>query len=78
MRRFWYVLGIITGALVVWMLTRDDRELAAEERAYQERIAEYAKESHMKLAEWSAIDGVDYLSDEYWEQELAQYQDDEE
>ncbi len=78
MRRFWYVLGIITGALVVWMLTRDDRELAAEERAHQERIAEYAKESERELAMLGAIHGEDYLSDEYWEQELAQYQDDEE
>jgi len=78
MRRLWYALGVLTGVLLMWMFTRDARRIAEEERAYQERIKDYSDESTRMLAEWSAIDGVDYLSDAYWEEELAQYKDDEE
>ena len=77
MRRLWYALGVLTGVLLMWMFTRDARRIAEEERAYQERIKDYSDESTIELATLSALHGVDYLSDEYWEQELSQYQDDE-
>ncbi len=75
MRRFWLALGVSLGALIMWSLTHDARRLWRREEERRRRMAAYDREVYLSLARKSAIDGVDYLDDAYWEQELAQYKD---
>ncbi len=75
MRRLWLPLGFALGALFVYALTHEARKLFRLNREVDRKMAAFRKESRLALARQGAIDGVDYLSDEYWEQELAQYKD---
>jgi len=75
LRKLYILLGFALGALFVWSLTHNARKTHAEKEARRKKYAPVAAHFHRELEMQSAIDGVDYTSDEYWEQELAQYKD---
>ncbi len=76
MRKLWLVLGMCLGALIVWALTHEDRRIAADKRAYDRSAEGFTKESTLELGTLGAVHGTDYLSEDYWRQELSQYDDD--
>ncbi|MEM6283585.1 MAG: hypothetical protein AAF787_15445 [Chloroflexota bacterium] len=75
MRKVWIACGFVLGGLFVWSLTHEAREMLRKRKERNRRLAPIAAHYQRELEMQSAIDGVDYTSDEYWEQELAQYQD---
>jgi len=75
LKKVYMVLGFALGALFVWSLTHKARQTHAEKEEQDRKFAPLAARSRRRLAMKGAIDGVDYNSPDYWEQELAQYQD---
>lgn len=75
MRRLWILLGFVVGVVFVWALLHEDRRIADEQRKANRALRPLAERAKLELAMQGAVDGVDYLSDDYWQEELAQYSD---
>lgn len=73
MRRFWLLLGVALGGLMVWSLTHEARRHFARAQRASAELAKTNRHSQLELAELSALLGEDLLSDAWWEKELAQY-----
>ena len=75
-KKIYFLIGMAVGAVIVWAFTHEARKLLEHERRVSDDLASLAKEAQINLATAGAIDGKDYLDDEYWEQELKRWQDD--
>lgn len=75
LRKLTFLLGFGLGALFVWSLTHNARKHFARWTQQRENARPAANWVRMRLAEHSAVDGVDYLDDAYWDKEMSQYQD---
>lgn len=75
-KRIWFVLGMMAGGLLVWLFTREAHEAWVKKQEMERKLAPMTNVMRMEMAMEGAIDGIDYLNDdEWWEQELAQYDD---
>ena len=75
MRRLYIIVGVLLGALIAWSFGHEGRKLVEQERQRKEAFRRSLKRNQIEWAIKSALDGNDYLSEEWWEQELAQYKD---
>ena len=74
--RIWFVFGALAGGLLVWLFTREAHEAWVKKQEMERKLAPMTNAMRMEMAMEGAIDGIDYLNDdEWWEQELAQYDD---
>ena len=71
-RKLSFLLGATVGALIVWAFTHEARKVFEREKEVRRKLAPYAKASQRRLAMKSAIDGVDYMDEAHWREELKE------
>lgn len=74
LKKFLFAAGFGLGALFVYALTHDVRQYHKDKTTVTEGDRNAAKYFQRSLAERSAIEGVDYLSEEYWEERMKEFQ----